>query len=55
MFRLAGVSSAATSLHFLVNLRTPDHFDAFVSLSIERTRQKYAPLGSVLLLTKRRF
>ena len=33
MFRLAGVKRAATSLHFLVNLRTPDHFDAFLSLS----------------------
>ena len=32
VFRLAGVSSVATSLHFFVNLRTPDHFEALAVL-----------------------
>ena len=40
MFRLAGVSSAATAFHFFVNLRTLDHFEESLFESIERTRQK---------------
>ena len=38
-----------------MNLRTFDHFDDPPAASSERTRQKYAPFGSIVLWTKRRF
>ncbi len=47
----AGVRITAVAFHFFVNLRTFDHFEASLLASSERTRQKYAPFGSILLLT----